>query len=150
MALGLFVILFQPTNGSRNGSKQPLDPKIVEAIRSKTTNTHTLQSIVSVSMGVVAFVVLGHCFKLFPLTKEERLKNVCQKMSKLITDKCLACGKKSQVLSPLALDLESSSIVKFGRKPFKLVVTVRTRVFPRRQVTANSQISHNKFTGNSL
>ena len=46
-------------------------------------------------MGVVAFVVLGDYFKLFPLTKEERPKDVWQKMSKAITDKCLACGKKS-------------------------------------------------------
>ena len=101
MALGLIDILFEPTilevstaKGSRDGS-QPLDPKIIEAIRSKTTNTHTLESIVSVSMSVVAFVVLGHCFKLFPLTKEERLKDDWQKVSKVITDKCLACGKKS-------------------------------------------------------
>ena len=50
MALGLVDILFEPTilevstvNGSRDGSKQPLDPKIIEAARSKTTNTHTLE-----------------------------------------------------------------------------------------------------------
>ncbi|XP_062508591.1 uncharacterized protein LOC134184845 [Corticium candelabrum] len=98
LALGLLDIVFEPAvlgastcNGSRDGSKQPLDPKILEAIRS-------------------------HCFKLFPLSKEKRMSKIHGKrwLRSSLTN---ALHVERRTLNSQLLFVESrlfSSIVKYG------------------------------------
>ena len=99
LALGLLEILFEPStlcystvHGARDVAKQALDPKILEAIRS-TARTRNLNVCVHVNSAALLFIS-GHCFKRFPLGKDKTSKDIWQKMTKAMTDKCIIIAKK--------------------------------------------------------
>jgi hypothetical protein len=78
LALALIDVFFpyevlaeSTAHGSRDGSKKPLDPKIIEAIRSQ-------------------------CLLKFPLLPHETFKDVMGKLSKAITDKCLGISRSGK------------------------------------------------------